>query len=114
MARKKKITLEQEFEARKKAHKSFIVMYTLIKSEGKAFNNKNLKHYKNFDLEPFMEDYEGYSTLQTRAMVTTTDLETRAENGEQELYDTIYEYCWKKARKTLCDTDTPEQHGMTE
>lgn len=114
MARKRKKSLEREFAERVKGHKSFIVLYTLVTSGGKAFNNKNLKQYKDLDLEPYKEEYEGYSPLQTRAMITSTDLEERADNGEQELYDQIYEYCWKKARKTLSDKDTPEQHGLTE
>ena len=112
MARKKKKSLEQEFEERKKSHKSFIIMNALVRTGDKIYNNRLFKDYKNSEVEPYKDEEHSFNVVETKALYVEENLSTRAENGEQELYDKIYEYCWKKVKKVISETDTPEQHGL--
>ena len=112
MARKKKLSLEQEFAKRVKAHKTFIIMDAIISTGERIYNSKFFRTYKRMEVEPYKSDKYSFDMYETKAMYVEDDLAERARNGEQVLYDDIYEYCWRKVRRTINDTDTPEQHGL--
>lgn len=110
----KRQTLEEEFFARVKEHKTYIIMEALSRSKsGSIYNAKLLKEFKKVEPTP-IEGYEGeFSSSTLKAYHVEEELKDRAKNGEQELYDEVYELCWKKVYKYQ-DEGTPEQYGLTE
>ena len=103
MARKKKLTLEQEFELKKEEHKCTIIMYTLIKYKDTIYDSRYFKRYKNMPVK-LIEGYENiYNEDQTRAYRVEEDITNRDANGEKGLYDKVYEFCWRRAKKNILD-----------
>ena len=103
MARKKKPTLEQEFEKRKADHKCEIIMYTLMKLSDTIYDSRYFKRYKNMIAKP-VEGYEDeFDEIQTRAFRVEEDIDYRTQNGEIGLYDRVYEFCWKRANKVMIE-----------
>ena len=97
MARKKKQSLEKEFAKRLSEHKNTVIMGALIETQNqKLYNHKLLKKYKDMPVT-FLEGHENEFTYeQTKALLVAEDLEDRAMyNGEQEIFDKVYELCWK-------------------
>ena len=110
----KRQTLEEEFSTRVKEHKTYIIMEALARSKnGSIYNATILQEFKKVKPTP-IEGCEGEFTRPTlKAYHVEEELKDRAKNGEQELYDKVYELCWKKVRKYQ-DEGTPEQYGLTE
>jgi len=101
MARKKKLTLEQEFEERKANHKCQIIMYALIKFSDTIYNSRYFKRYKNCYPKPVEGFEDQFNEIETRAYRVEGDIGYRTKKGEVGLYDRVYEFCWKKVNKVL-------------
>ena len=103
MARKKKLTIEQEFEQRKADHKCEIIMYTLMKFSDTIYDSRYFKRYKNMIAEP-VEGYEDeFNEIETKAFRVEEDIDCRTQSGEPELYDRVYEFCWRKVKKVIAE-----------
>ena len=110
MSRKK--TLEKEFSIRVKEHKTYIIMEALARSKnGNIYNSELLKEFKKVKPTPIEGCESEFSRPTLKAYHVEEELKDRAENGEQELYNQIYEFCWKKVCKYQ-DEGTPEQYGL--
>ena len=104
MSRKKKITLEQEFEQRKADHKSQMIMYTLIKLSDSIYDSRIFKRYKNMEAIPIEGAENKYSDIEVRAYRVEEDLCNRAANGESSIYDKAYEFCWRRAKNLIVES----------
>ena len=102
MARKKKLTLEQEFEMAKVEHKAEIIMYVLMKMHKTIYNTKFFKQYKGMYAKPVPE-LPNLTEIEARAFRVEEDITKRDENGEKGLYDKVYEFCWKRASKIMIE-----------
>ncbi len=111
MARKKKkLTLEKEFERVKKYHKTGVI-YEALMGHPELYDNRLLKFYKNLDpneievkeLDDSDEEYEDYTK---KAYIVELHLISRERKGEKGIYNKVYELCWKKIRKLIDDTQT--------
>lgn len=96
MKKNKKISLEKEFEQRKRTHKWDIIAAALMKYENKGIYNSPLLIDRYGDLRARKRGNE-------RAYDTADDLEKRSDNGDIAYYDTVYEMCWKKMRNKIDD-----------
>ena len=100
MARKKKLTLEQEFEEAKIEHKAEIIMYVLMKKHKTIYNTKFFKQYKNMPAK-LVKELPNLDEAERRAFWVEEDITYRDANGEAGLYDRVYEFCWKRASKLI-------------
>ena len=86
-------TLEQEFAEYKDHHMYEMSVSALIVFEDKGiYNHRLLKDYKDLD-----SDLKG----DEKAYYVMDDLYNRAAHGEEELYNEVYEMCWKKIRNEI-------------
>lgn len=104
--RKSKATPKQklagEFTKALKDHKECVILYALIKNED-ILNSKYFKRYKNMEVIA-VEGYEDHFNFETtRAYRITEDLDRRTANGEPDLYDKVYKFCWKKIQGQIED-----------
>ena len=98
MSKKKKITLEQEFNDIKETHMMKVIFSSILHDEN-IFRTKYFRSYKNFPVERKYEEEDYYSDNEVRAMRIEEDIFNRTENGETGLYQEVYEFCWKKYLK---------------
>lgn len=101
------VSMEQEFEKIKLEHKRQTIMTVLIKffDEG-IYNHKYFKKYKNMEVT-FIEGHEQeFNFIQTKAFRVEEDIEERTANGEDDLFDKVYEMCWKKLRDVISEDKT--------
>ena len=90
----KKLTLEEEFEKFKDAHKYNIIATSLIVLEDKGI----------YKLSPILESYNRVKEKgEDKAFMVADELYDNYVNGDTKEYDEIYEMCWKKIRNRLSD-----------
>lgn len=103
--------LQEELKERILRHKSIVIMGALIDEDLQdIYDNELLKVYKDMPVTFIKGHEDRFNYIQTKALLVEEDLEKRAERGDTEPFDKVYELCWKLTnhRKYL-DTDTPEQ-----
>lgn len=111
MARKKKkFTLEQEFEKVKEYHKTGVIYEALI-GYPELYKNRLLKFYANLnpndiELKELEDSNEELEDRTKKAYIVELHLISRERNGEKGIYNKVYELCWKKIRKLIDDTQT--------
>ena len=89
-------SLEKEFRKRVEVHKYEIIASALVLYEHEGIYNHYLlkKEYGDNVMQN-----NGYD----RAFQVVEELQEKAINGEQELYDKIYNMCWRKINKVIRD-----------
>ena len=93
---KEDFELYKDLNKRTEDHKAQVIMYALLR-DSKMYDSELLNRYKNMELKPLEEEIsegEDFTPTQVRAYRTEEDLRNRKYNGEPEIYDKVYEYCW--------------------
>ena len=84
-------TLEQEFREYKEHHMYEMSVTALIVFEDKGiYDHELLEDYKDLDL-----------TGSRRAYYVMNDLHNKALEGENNLYEEVYEMCWERVRDQI-------------
>lgn len=99
---KRKQKLASEFARALKNHKTQVIMYALVRDE-KLYDTKYFKRYKDMEVIAIQDYEDDFDYDLTKVYRVNEDLERRTENGEPELYDQIYKFCWNRIKPIITD-----------
>ena len=86
-------TLEEEFADFRELHKCLIISSCLIACENEGIYESSLLNSYSHITEKGSE----------RADIVLADLIDRSEDGEEELFNSVYQMCWDKIKNRISD-----------